>query len=107
MRNLEVFRLSQIKKPVDIFVSHDWPTDVYNHGDCTELLKFKPFFADEINNNTLGSPKNEHLLKLLKPAYWFSAHLHVKFACVYKHKVHDPTSQATTKFLSLDKCKLS
>ena len=44
------------------------------------------------------------MLKLLKPKYWFSAHLHVKFACIYKHNKHDTTSQLTTKFLSLDKC---
>ncbi len=30
--------------------------------------------------------------------------MHVKFACIYKHKVHDETSDLTTKFLSLDKC---
>jgi lariat debranching enzyme len=100
VRNLEIFRLSQIKQPLDIMITHDWPLGVYNHGDCSELLRFKPFLADEIRTNTLGSPENERLLKTLKPKYWFSAHLHVKFACVYKH---DSTEGATTKFLSLDK----
>jgi lariat debranching enzyme len=82
-------------------ITHDWPLGIYNHGDCTELLRFKPFLANEIQTNTLGSPENEQLLKKLKPKYWFSAHLHVKFACVYKH---DSDEHPTTKFLSLDKC---
>ena len=104
VRNLETFRLSQLKKPLDIMLTHDWPLGVYHHGNVQQLVKFKPYFADEIQNNTLGSSQNEKLLKLLKPKYWFSAHLHVKFACVYKHSVHDETSDLTTKFLSLDKC---
>lgn len=104
VRQLETFRLSQIKKPIDIMLTHDWPVGVYHHGNKQQLIKFKPYFADEIEANTLGSPVNEELLKLLKPKYWFSAHLHVKFACIYKHNVHDAESQLTTKFLALDKC---
>ena len=104
VRNLEVFRLSQLKQPLDIMFTHDWPTGIYNHGNCDELLKFKPYFAEEMRTNTLGSPVNEQLLKILKPKYWFSAHLHVKFACNYKHSVNDPSSTQITKFLALDKC---
>lgn len=104
VRNLETFRLSQVKKPIDIMITHDWPVGVYHHGNKEQLIRYKPFFADEIDSNTLGSPENEKLLKLLKPAYWFSAHLHCKFACVYRHSEHDPSSDKTTKFLSLDKC---
>lgn len=101
VRNLEVFRLAQIKQPIDIMLTHDWPQGVYNHGNIDQLLRFKPFLADEIRENTLGSPEGERILKLLKPKYWFSAHLHVKFSCVYKH---DDENGQTTKFLSLDKC---
>ncbi|CAG9127965.1 unnamed protein product [Plutella xylostella] len=39
------------------------------------------------------------LLSLLKPDYWFSAHLHVKFAAVVPH-----TDGTWTRFLALDKC---
>lgn len=88
VRNLEIFRLSQLKSspPIDIMVSHDWPTGIYNYGDASQLVRFKPHFLDEVQSNTLGSPENERLLKSMKPRYWFSSHLHVKFAAVYNHE---------------------
>ncbi len=100
VRNLEIHRLSQIKESIDIMLTHDWPTGITTFGNCSELLRIKPYFEEEIQNNTLGSPENEKLLKILKPKYWFAAHLHVKFAALYKHV--DNISE--TKFLSLDKC---
>ena len=104
VRNLEIFRLSQIKKPIDIMLTHDWPTGIYHYGNTQELIRIKPYFANEINSNTLGSPQNERLLKLLKPKFWFSAHLHVKFSSIFKHETVETNEPKITKFLSLDKC---
>ncbi|CAG9761545.1 unnamed protein product [Ceutorhynchus assimilis] len=99
IRNLEVFRLKQLSGKIDVFLSHDWPTGVYHHGNVPQLLKKKPFFKDEIYNNSLGSQPSEELLKHLKPSHWFAAHLHCKFTATVPH----PNNQ-TTEFLALDKC---
>lgn len=68
-----------------ITLSHDWPCSIYYHGDTQQLLRKKPFFAKEVETDTLGSPPLLEVLKALKPDFWFSAHLHVKFAAVYDH----------------------
>lgn len=47
----------------------------------------------------MGSKPCEELLHQLQPRYWFSAHLHCKFAALVPHEKNPPT-----KFLALDKC---
>uniref|UniRef100_A0A8C5QR41 Debranching RNA lariats 1 n=1 Tax=Leptobrachium leishanense TaxID=445787 RepID=A0A8C5QR41_9ANUR len=105
VRNVEVFKLKQIKEPMDIFLSHDWPRSIYHYGNTKHLLTKKAFFREEVENNTLGSPAASELLHHLQPSYWFSAHLHVKFAAFMQHqtKVEGQLPKAT-KFLALDKC---
>lgn len=109
-RQLELFRLQQLSQPIDIVMSHDWPTDVYNYGNAGQLIRFKPHFRDEIHDNKLGSPPCFELLKKLQPKYWFSGHLHCKFAAVIPHNNNDndddvdAEAKSETKFLALDKC---
>uniref|UniRef100_A0ABM5ER40 Lariat debranching enzyme n=1 Tax=Pogona vitticeps TaxID=103695 RepID=A0ABM5ER40_9SAUR len=105
VRNIEVFKLKQLKQPMDIFMSHDWPRSIYHYGDKKMLLKKKSFFRQEVESNTLGSPAASELLEHLKPTYWFSAHLHVKFAALMQHQANGSGQQPKeTKFLALDKC---
>ena len=92
LREIEVFRAvqmssrnSRVFKPIDIFLSHDWPNNIWNYGDCDRLLRAKPFLAEDMRCHKLGSPPLMQLLMELKPSYWFSAHLHVKFAAIVPH----------------------
>ena len=76
-----------------IFLSHDWPISIPNHGDTASLLRRKPFFRSEVQTNTLGSPPLLALLRHIQPQFWFAAHLHVKFAAVFTHSI-DSSSAA-------------
>ncbi|RWS26231.1 hypothetical protein B4U80_11071 [Leptotrombidium deliense] len=101
-RTLEVFRLMQLaisNEPIDIFVSHDWPLNIHSYGDVDKLLRIKPFFSNDIRKGSLGNPLCLKLLDQLKPSYWFSAHLHVRFEATVTHE-----NKTTTQFLALDKC---
>lgn len=50
IRNLEVFRLKQLSQPLNIFLSHDWPSGVWEYGNKEQLIRFKPFFEYVITN---------------------------------------------------------
>ncbi|XP_068590211.1 lariat debranching enzyme [Cebidichthys violaceus] len=104
IRNIEVFKLKQLQMPLDIFMSHDWPRGIYHYGNTAELLRKKKFLRQEVESNSLGSPAAEELLAHLQPSYWFSAHLHVKFAALMQHPPKANAAPRVTKFLSLDKC---
>ncbi|XP_023002367.1 lariat debranching enzyme isoform X2 [Cucurbita maxima] len=100
VREYDVQKLMQVEEPIDIFLSHDWPVGITDYGNWKQLVKFKPFFEKEIQERRLGSKAAAELLEKLKPPYWFSAHLHCKFAALVQHGEGGPL----TKFLALDKC---
>ncbi|MEQ2200312.1 hypothetical protein XENOCAPTIV_027371 [Xenoophorus captivus] len=89
--------------PIDIFLSHDWPQGIYHYGNTEELLRKKKFLREEVETNTLGSPAAKELLAHLQPSYWFSAHLHVKFAAVMQHPIVDiPDRPSSSEGLEYD-----
>lgn len=106
-RRLDIFRLQLLSKraehdePLDVFLSHDWPTRIYEHGNKAQLLRFKPDFRRDIESKSgLGSPLTEPLVTQLKPRRWFAAHLHCRF---FAKVDHDEEGERYTEFLSLNK----
>jgi len=85
VRSHDVFKLSLLTPGPEIFVSHDWPEGIYRYGDTAALLNRKPFFKPDIEKGELGNPHTMDILKLLRPSWWFSAHLHVRFQAEYDH----------------------
>eukprot|EP01117_Protostelium_nocturnum_P012901 TRINITY_DN4778_c0_g1_i1.p1 TRINITY_DN4778_c0_g1~~TRINITY_DN4778_c0_g1_i1.p1 ORF type:complete len:445 (+),score=133.17 TRINITY_DN4778_c0_g1_i1:59-1336(+) len=95
VREMDVFKLQQLKKPLDIFVSHDWPRGIIEYGNKNQLHRYKPFIVEDPH---IGNPTTLNLMKKLKPSYWFCAHMHAKFPAIVPHE-----DQTETKFLALGK----
>jgi lariat debranching enzyme len=85
VRELDVRKLLQIRTQVDVGLSHDWPRGMEWKGDYKQLFKWKPDFEQEAKDGTLGSVAATTVLERLRPAHWFSAHMHCKFAGLWEH----------------------
>lgn len=119
VRKSDISPLFMVHGPLDIMMSHDWPNGVAYHGNTQDLIKRKPFFEKDIKTNQLGNPIGWQLLRHLKPKWWLSAHLHVKYEAVVRHNKRkkqnedevdldlssdDESKESVTHFLALDKC---
>ena len=67
---------------LDVCASHDWPLCAVSRGRWRSL---KPHFMSDIHRGDLGSPAASLLLRRLAPSFWFSAHLHCRYAAVLPH----------------------
>ncbi|KAJ7658950.1 lariat debranching enzyme, C-terminal domain-containing protein [Mycena rosella] len=83
IREYAVRKLSLLTSRLQVFLSHDWPQSITDHGDLPTLLQRKTFLRGDIMSGQLGSPPLLGLLRALQPEWWFAAHLHTRFeACV-------------------------
>ena len=76
-------------------MSHDWPRSIEHHGNLKNLLSCKKFLRSDVESGNLGSPPMMGLLKTLKPAWWFSAHLHVRFEAKVTHVPQSEQTEAS------------
>ncbi|RYP04601.1 hypothetical protein DL764_004338 [Monosporascus ibericus] len=85
VREFDTRKLLLLREQVDIGISHDWPRGIENHGNSNALWGMKPFFRQESIDGQLGNPAATYVMDRLRPAYWFSAHMHCKFAAVKEY----------------------
>ncbi|KAI1388998.1 lariat debranching enzyme, C-terminal domain-containing protein [Hypoxylon trugodes] len=96
VREIDIRKLLLLCEQVDIGLSHDWPRAIENHGNAGALWKMKPDFKQESFDGTLGNPAAEYVMDRLRPAYWFSAHMHCKFAAIKTYKAPGDTTETTS-----------
>ena len=90
VREIDTRKLLLLRSQVDVGLSHDWPRAIEKHGNYHTLFKNKPDFRQESADGTLGSVAAKLVMDRLRPPFWFSAHLHTKFAAIKEY--HDETT---------------
>jgi hypothetical protein len=96
VRELDVRKLMSVRTQVDIGLSHDWPRGIEWHGDWNWLFQVKNHLQEDAENSQLGSTAAMNVFDRLRPAYWFSAHLHVKYPAVVDHAKYNGKALAET-----------
>jgi lariat debranching enzyme len=90
VREIDTRKLLQVRTQVDVGMSHDWPRGVEWKGDWKQLFARKSHFEEDARNGQLGSVAAKLVMDRLRPKWWFSAHLHCKFAGIVKHGEGSP-----------------
>jgi len=67
----------------------------FNNENCEKLYQEKP----SLRGQNFGSESYLKLLEKLRPTWWLSGHMHLKFESFIKHK----NPEGTTNFFALDK----
>jgi lariat debranching enzyme len=93
-REFEIAKMSHIKNKLDIFMTHDWPTNIIDSKDFNRIFKLYPQNKETILAGTLGSFPAEFILKLLKPNYYICGHMHFYYTNIINK----------TKIYAFDKC---
>lgn len=102
-REWDAARLEKLQEPVDVVISYDWPRGIWKHGPYQKIIEQQDLGENlkrEMEGNTLGSPAAMELMKKLRPPFWFSASLQVRFPALVPHG--DGTF---TRFLALERCR--
>ena len=94
LREFEVCKMSHVKNKIDIFMTHDWPTNIISDEDKPGIIKLFSHNKDDIENGLIGSFPGEFILKHLKPIYFICGHMHF----YYSNKVDN------TQIFAFDKC---
>lgn len=86
VRECDVAKLLQVRSPVDVGLSHDWPRRIEWFGDYKRLFAERPHFFDSAKMDNLGSAPAEEVMNHVRPRYWFSGHMHIKYSATVQHK---------------------
>ncbi|KAI5863580.1 lariat debranching enzyme, C-terminal domain-containing protein [Durotheca rogersii] len=82
VREIDVRKLLLVREQIDIGLSHDWPQGIEYLGDTEWLWQVKPHLKKESERGELGNPAATNIMDRLRPAYWFSGHMHCKFSAI-------------------------
>jgi len=85
VRELDIRKLLQVRTQVDVGLSHDWIRGIEFYGNADDLFRKKRGFREDALHGRLGNAAAREVVERLRPAYWFSAHLHVMFAAAMPH----------------------
>jgi lariat debranching enzyme len=96
VREYELYKLSLLRQPLDVIISHDWP-NITSYGNAKKLYS-NSGWKEQIERGELGCNHYTKLLKFLKPTYWLSGHMHCWFDADVPHQ-----DGSSTRFIALDK----
>lgn len=70
------FGTANTNKVAKVSLTHDWPSLIFQGPAKPNILKYKPFFEDDIYKNFIGNKGGDMLLTLTEPHVHLSGHYH-------------------------------